>query len=300
MSIPLVTVVIPTLATRERASTLSRAIEAIRQQDIACRTLVVVNGHRRDADVVATLRQAEGVDMLTLDEGDLVKALAAGAAAVGTKYFSVLDDDDILMPQACSKRVQYMEAHPEADALVTPGRKQFADGRTERIPARFNADDPLASLFDSNWLAPCGGIYRRSSIGESYFADMPRYLEWTYLAFRLVRERRVHFCVDDPVPHFTMFDTAGSESQKLEYFLAMPASILRMQDPSLPNHVQRLLANKFAAALHEAATRCLASAKIKDAWRYHLKCLSQPHGIRYLPFTRHLIYPTARLLRSAS
>ena len=113
---------------------------------------------------------------------------------------------------------------------------------------------------------------------------MPRYLEWTFLAFRLVRERRVHFCVDDPAPHFTMFDTAGSESQKLEYVLAMPANISRMRDPSLPLHVQRLIADHFAGALHEAANRCMAAARIKDAWRFHLRCLSQRHGIRFLPF----------------
>ena len=288
---------LPRPVRKRRSSSLLRALAATRGQEIACRIIVVVNGSKRDAHVFAALREADDIELLTLDEGNLVKALAAGVEAVRTKYFSVLDDDDILRTGACAKRLQYMEAHPEADALATPGEKQYADGRKEWMPLRFNANDPLTSLFDYNWLTPCGGIYRRSRVGPEYFASMPRYLEWTYLAFRLVRERRIHFCMDDPEPHFTMFETAGSESQKLEYFIAMPDNVLQMQDPTLPRNVQRLLADKFARALHEAATQSMAWARITDAWRFHIRCLGHRHGIRFLPFTRHLIRATFQSAR---
>jgi glycosyltransferase involved in cell wall biosynthesis len=300
MNTPGTTVIIPTMATRERSSSLFRALAAIQGQGIPCRIIVVVNGKKRDPQVVSGLKRAVDIELLTLEEGNLVKALAAGVEAVQTTYFSVLDDDDILLPGACEKRFQYMETHPEADALVTPGEKAFVDERSERMPLRFNADDPLTSLFDYNWLTPCGGIYRRSRVGPEYFASMPRYLEWTYLAFRLIRERRVHFCVDDPEPHFRMYETAGSESQKLEYFATMPENLLQMRDPSLPRHVQRLLADKFARALHEAATQCLSNGRITEAWRFHVRCLVNRDGIRFLPFTRHLILATFQPARNAS
>ena len=296
---PPLTVIIPTMATRERRSVLLRAIDAIRNQDITCHITVVANGPRRDPDVIADLGRLDDVELLMLDEGNLVKALAAGVNAVRTNYFSVLDDDDILMPSACSRRVRYMEAHPDADALITPGQKQFADERTEWMPARFNAHDPLASLFDYNWLTPCGGIYRRSHVGPEYFASMPRYLEWTYLAFRLIRERNVHFCLNDSEPHFTMFETVGSESQKLEYFMTMPDNLLRMEDPSLSGNIQRLLADKVVRALHEASTRCLEGGQLGDAWRFHVKCLGRGRGIRFLPYTRHLLFATFRPPRRA-
>jgi hypothetical protein len=286
---PGLTVIIPTMATRERRSSLFRAIAAVRQQDMACHITVVANGPKRDPDVVAALRQLDDIELLMLEEGNLVKALVAGVAAVQTTCFSVLDDDDILLPGACRRRFQYMEAHPDADALATPGQKQYVDERTVRMPARFNANDPLASLFDHNWLTACGGVYRRARVGPEYFAGMVRYLEWTSLAFRLVRERRVHFCMDDAEPHFTVFETSGSESQKLEYFMTMPESLLGMRDPSLPRHVQRQLADKVARALHEAATQCLAGGRAGDAWRFHLRCLRVRRGIRFLRFTRHLI-----------
>ena len=48
MSTSSVTVIIPTMAASARASSLFTALEAIRQQDIACRIMVVVNGDRRD------------------------------------------------------------------------------------------------------------------------------------------------------------------------------------------------------------------------------------------------------------
>jgi glycosyltransferase involved in cell wall biosynthesis len=293
MKDPRLTVVVATTATRERASTLLRAVATIRDQDIRCRIVVVANGRKRDNDLVSALKQ-DDIDVLELEEGNLVNALVAGVEAVATEYFCVLDDDDILMPGSCRKRVRYMDAHPETDALVTPGEKSWSDGRIERIPAYFDAHDPLLSLLKCNWLASCGGVYRRSRIGPEYFGSMPRYLEWTYFAFRLVRERSVHFWMDDPDPHFRIFETAGSESQTLDYIFAMPVSLARMRDRSLPARTQRLLTEKIARALHDAVTHCMAQSRTKEAWSFHLRSLCHLYGLRYVPFTRRLIVETLR------
>ena len=289
MNSPLITIIIPTTATKDRSATLARAITSIHDQHIGCRILAVVNGPGRDEEVVSALKQMDEIDLVQLPEGNLVKALTAGVAAARTKYFSVLDDDDVLKPDACEKRLHYMEIHSDADVLVTPGQRCDSQGCVARVPARFDDVDPLASLFDCNWLASCGAIYRRSRVSPEYFASMPRYLEWTYLAFRLIRERSVHFCMNDPEAHFTIFETRGSESQTLDYFSSMPDNIARMHDQSLPSAIQRLIAEKLARALHEAATRHADAGRLKDAWRYHFRSLREHHGIRYLPFTRHLI-----------
>jgi glycosyltransferase involved in cell wall biosynthesis len=292
MNNSLVTVVVATLASREKSAALFRALTSIRDQNINCRIVAVVNGPKRDGDVVAALKQAADIDVLDLEDGNLVKALTAGVAAVQTEYFSVLDDDDVFTTGACRKRYEYMVEHPEADVLATSGTKQFSDGRTERIPARFDSNDPLASLFDCNWLPSCGGMYRRARIGADFFASMPRYLEWTYLAFRLARERRVHFWNRDAEPHFTIFETTGSESLGLNYVLALPRNIAQMHDSTLPPHIQRLLADKIARAFHDAAARCVSAGRTKDAWRFHLESVSRRSGIRYLPYTRHLLAAT--------
>ena len=185
------------------------------------------------------LSQAEDIELLSLDEGNLVKALADGVEAVRTDYFSVLDDDDILLPGRMPQACRNMDAHPEADALVTPDtNNSLTAGRNGFPRASMRATRSRAS---STQLA--GAVWRYLppfARWQRIFRGMPRYLEWTFLAFRLVRERRVHFCVDDPAPHFTMFDTPGSESQKLEYVAGDAGNILRMRDRSLPPHVQRL------------------------------------------------------------
>lgn len=290
METPPITVVIATIATRERSATLFRAIESIRDQDVASRIVVVVNGGKADGDTVSKLKQAGDTNVLEFAEANMAKSLAAGVEVVQTDCYSVLDDDDILMPDALRKRVEFMESYLEADLLVAPGERSFLDGRTERIPVRFNASDPLTSLFDCNWLASCGGVYRRKRVGADYFASMPRYMEWTYLAFRLIRERRVCFSMDDPAPHFTVFDTAGSESKNLDYVIAMPANISRMHDPHLPVEIQRLLSDKLARALHDASVHCMECGRVKDAWRFHFASLRELNGLRYLLFTRHLVF----------
>jgi len=290
------TVIIPTLASSERSVSLVRAVESIHEQEGLCKIIVVVNGNRRDLDVVSALKRARDTRVLELVEGDLVKALTAGVEAVTTPYFSILDDDDHLMAGAARKRIDYMDRHPEADVLVTPGQRQFMDGRTVRVP-HLNGKDTIASLLDNNWLASCGGVFRRRSVGHDYFASMPRYLEWTYLAFQLARERSVHFMMDDPFPHFTIVETPSSESRSLEYSLAMPGALAQMQDPSLPLEIQRTLSRKVGAALHHAAGRCKKSGRMRDAWRFHLASLRKRDGMKYLLFTRHLLIGTLRLTR---
>ena len=289
MTIPAVTVVIATIATRGKTPALLRAIASIRDQDMACRIIAVVNGNKRDDELVKALRHADDIDVQVFEEGNLVKALTFGVGAVRTPYFCVLDDDDVLMPGACRKRFEYMEANPSADVLVTAGIKQHADGRIERVPARLDRNDPLTSLFDCNWLPSCGAIYRRARIGPGYFSSMPRYLEWTHLAFRLVRERCVHFSSDDNEPHFKIFETVGSESLSLNYVVALPGNIARLRDEALPEHIQHLLGDKLARAFHDAASRCMTAGRTREAWVFHLASLRQRRGARYLPFTRHLI-----------
>ncbi len=289
MESPEVTVVVATTASRERSSTLFRAINSLRRQVTPCNILVVANGSQRDVEIVRALREAGDIRVLERSEGNFPKALEAGTRAVETTYFCFLDDDDVLTPDAIRRRVAFLDAHPEADAVVTPGEKVFPDGRIERVPMQFDEANPLASLLKCNWLASCGGMYRRSRVGPDYFETMPNYLEWTYLALRLIRERQVGFLLDESEPHFTIFDTAASESKKLAYVLALPENVARLRDPDLPREVQRLLSDKIVRAAHSASSSCLAYGMTRDAWRYHFASLGRLSGLRYLSYSRHLL-----------
>ena len=283
------TVVTATMAKRERSSTLFRAINSLRHQETPCQILVVINGRQRDIDTVEALKRADDVRVLERSEGNLPRALEAGTQAVKTPYFCFLDDDDVLTPSAIRRRVDYMERHPEADAVVTAGHKVTPDGTIEKIPEQFDDRDPLRSLFECNWLASCGGMFRRSRIGPDYFARLPQYLEWTPLALRLMKECQVGFVMDDPEPYFTIFDTTGSESKTHTYVLALPENVAGMQDTSLPREIQHLLSDKAIRAAHSAATCSMENGWIGQAWRFHLASMNRFGGLRYLPFTRHLV-----------
>jgi len=187
-----------------------------------------------------------------------------------------------------------MDKHPEADVLVTFGLRKRLEGSVKRVPCAVG-NNLIASLLDDNWLPSCGGVFRRQVVGPAYFASMPRYLEWTFLAFRLARERSVRFMIDDPNPHYTIVESPSSESRSLDYSLAMPEALARMQDPSLPLAIQHALSRKIGAALHHASGRCRKGGRLSEAWRLHLASLRTRGGWRYLPFTRHLLFAPSRI-----
>jgi hypothetical protein len=295
------TVIVPTLAMEARCETLQRALASIRAQDVPCRPLVVVNGDRRSARVVAALAAEPGVTIVERAEPDLVAALAAGVAAVETPFFCFLDDDDTLYPDAARRRLRWMARAPDTDVLVTPGERRHADGTVTPCPdlARVDPDDLLGSLLTVNWLASCGGVFRRATVGPEAFAAMPRYLEWTYLAFQLALDARVRLAPTDEAPHFTVFETAASESASPAYTFAMPGNLERLRTPALPARLRAPLSRKLADAYHAAADQALNLERRRVAWGYHLKSLRQRSGWQYLSFTRHLLWPRP-LLRNAA
>ena len=79
-----------------------------------------------------------------------------------------------------------------------------------------NADmvsaDPLLAMTDKCWLASCGGLYRTSLVEVQSFADVPRFLEWTYLGLKLASTRKMFF-LDEPT--FRIHDSEDSLSRAL-------------------------------------------------------------------------------------
>src|SRR6185295_1279548 len=96
------------------------------------------------------------VELVRLEAADFPAALRAGRVRVRSPYFAELDDDDELLPGALATRVAAMEAHPDVDVVVTrgyvdhQGRRELNLRDLEGLQA-----DPLRSLLDQNWLAPC-------------------------------------------------------------------------------------------------------------------------------------------------
>jgi glycosyltransferase involved in cell wall biosynthesis len=182
-----VTTIIPTMATRERAPALRRAVESIRRSSTeAVEIIVVVNGARSDAELCEWLRSQPDVHFEYVAQPSAPNAVLRGRELVRTPFFSTLDDDDEYLDGALDIRLAAIESAPDVDVVVTNGYLHCAG-----TDARYYDDlaqvphDPLASLFASNWLHNCNTLFRSATIGREYFADFHPFVEWTWLAFRL-------------------------------------------------------------------------------------------------------------------
>ena len=286
-----ISVIVPTTASAQRAETLRRALASLRAQEGArAIPIVVANGPRRDAAVMAYLRSARDLRLVEQDEPGAPKALATGRRAVDTAFFGVLDDDDEYTSDALAVRGGALARDSNVDVVVTNGFR--GPNGTERLLMpdidTFQMD-PLAALCETNWLGSCSALFRADRFGAELFAAMPAYLEWTYLAARIGLERRVVFLAKPTFRNYV--GTEGSLSGSPEYTRGMPDALHRILSLPLPPRLRRHYRNAYLAALHSASMLELSERNRGSAWLYHLRSLGGLRGLRYLSYTRHLLAP---------
>jgi hypothetical protein len=283
-----VSIVVPTMATRERAASLFRALDSVVSQDgVRGLPLVVVNGGAASPEVLAHLRRRPDIRLTTLAEASLPHALRVGRARVDTPYFAVLDDDDTLLPGALRTRLDLLES-TGADVAVTNGF-EVGHGRRDLNLADFARAqaDPLRALLVDHWLPPCAGAFRTDTVVASFFEDIPPYREWTYLALRFALALRIRFAAQPTFVYAT--DTPHALSRSKAYCMAGPAALQRMLALGLPADVRRALRVRLASALHSAAALELEDGNYRAAWWWHCKSCVQPSGWHYLLYTRKLL-----------
>jgi glycosyltransferase involved in cell wall biosynthesis len=294
----IVSVIMPTLARLERASSLIRAIDSVVSQDGARGIpLVVVNGPSATTEVKEHLARRRDIRVVTLEEAGLPLALKTGRATVDTSYFAVLDDDDELLPGALVTRLQALD-EAAADVVVTNGYLQGFGRRVVNIEdfGEIQAD-PLRALLRRHWLPPCAGLFRTHAVTLDFFEAIPEYREWTYLGLRLALERKIHFMSRPTFVYRT--DTPGSLSKSKASCLAESRAMARMLELPLPRDVRTTMRARLTAGLHSASDWERRDGNHLAAWRWHLRCLLRPRGWRYLPYTRHLLIGSLRRLPAA-
>lgn len=283
---PSVTIVIPTTCDGARREAIARAIGSVlAQEGVDVRLLLVVNGIQFDPHMLEELRGNSRFSTIQLPEPDLPAARASGRRAVRTEYFGFLDDDDELLPGALGRRCAAMVEQPSVDFVVTNGYRGAAEAphlrRTERI-----ATDPVVALLEQNWLASCAGLFRSSSCDQHFFDEMPAYLEWTALAFRLLHAGKRVAYIDECT--YRINDSPISLSKSTSYRAATAqilADLLRLETPQ---PVRRRLRQMLTAARHDLSVASLQQGKRLQAWKYHLQSLTGSGGLRYLSYTRHM------------
>lgn len=289
------TVIIPTLCELARQQSLLAAIESVHRAASAPVTvLVVVNGNRFDMHLLAALRQREDVEVVQIEAASLTQAHIAGRARVASKYFAFLDDDDAFLPGALDTRAAIMEADDSVDLVVSGGYqcRQGSDRLTYSRLAKVNAA-PLFELFQENWLSSCNSLFRATSIGQAFFEDPHAYMEWTWLAYRLIMAgKRVH-AID--VPTFRCNDTPGSLSKSAVFIYSRVALYRRMLAMHPPAPIGGIIDRRMSAAWHEISVLELEGGSRARACYAHLRSLlAHRQGMGYLMYTRRLLLPAAR------
>jgi len=289
-----VTIIIPTLGLRERATSLQTAIASAAEQTGVCPTVIVVlNGALRDAEVERALREDRRVTLLVRESRGLPAALAAGRAMVNTPWFTALDDDDYLLPGALLLRVCALEERPDCAAVITNGYRRNGSGDELHIRADSGVhEDPLRSMLKGNWLLPGSWLCRTDFVGVNVFEEMPSFLECTYLALRIAAEHPILWR-DTPTVVYSVGSPAA-ESLSRAYVLGQVDGLRRIIRLDLPDDVRRALRSRIAGAYHAAADHERMAGSLLAAWRWHAASLMQPSGWRYLTFTRHLLRDALR------
>ncbi|EGG99863.1 hypothetical protein imdm_555 [gamma proteobacterium IMCC2047] len=147
-------------------------------------------------------------------------------------------------------------------------------------------EKPLTALLVQNWLASCGGLFKNSSVGADFFIDVPKYFEWSWVAFKLCSAKKKLRFLDDAT--FKVNDTDGSLSKDRENTEAFIDFTTRMLEHSEDLGIQSGLKNRLGAAYHAAADQALQEGEKRRAWYYHLRSLNTFSNFKFLPFTRYL------------
>lgn len=285
----LITAIIPTLCTSERARLLDRAIGSLHAScRVPIKILVIVNGVKFDPVEVRRLHARTDIEVFQLSEGSAPLAAAAGRAAVRTEFFCFLDDDDELLPGALDARLGALRDEPNLDIVISGGWREY-EGNLKPMIDGFEliTIDPLLALLRSNWLASCGGLFRSASVGSEYFHDPHNYIEWTWLAYRLASNNlRVKGLSE---PGFIVHETAASASKTTAYRLAHFGLYERMLKACVREDIRMLIRVRLASAAHDMSEFYLGELDLRSAWRWHLKSIGLPRGWRYLTYTFHLI-----------
>ena len=284
-----ITIIIPTACEARRASLLHRALDSVVAQDgVDVHPVVVVNGHRVDEALCASLVARAGVTVLRRDEGNVSAARRAGMRLVDGAYFGFLDDDDEFLPGALAARAEHLDRDGAIDVVFTNGRLRTADGEEAMAPPGQALDvRPVETFLQANWFASCGCLFRAARVDASYFETRHVYFEWSDLFFRLVAANR-RFAYVDAETFRKHEDHPLSMSRSDNSRLAYPAFLAELVERPLPRALHATLQKRLQRALNNASLLCLTRGNLRGAAGYHAWCLMNG-GWRYAPYTRKIV-----------
>lgn len=289
MARPAVTVIIPTIADEQRGRTIWRALHSVTtQRNVDAKALIVVNGSTFSSGLVARLERTSGVEVLRIGEAGMPAAMYAGRCRLRTEFFGVLDDDDELLDEALECRAEFLRSSRGMDFVISNGVLSVNGMESPAVEdVAAIRRDPVMALTRFSWfVTSASGLFCSARIGPELLARTPKYLEWTYLGFKLLMARRGDF-LDSPM--YRKHDVAESVSRSQNYRLGMVEAIERVLELPLPPIARQEMFRKLSAAHHDQSNIHLVAGTRGKALLHHLKSLALPGGLRYLSSSRRFL-----------
>jgi hypothetical protein len=223
-------------------------------------------------------------------EASLPLALQIGREHVRTQFFSILDDDDFFLPNGLSHLYRGFRRYPEAHAIIGNAimRRDGCEDSLNTPDFSLVRTEPLRTLVNNNWLVPGSALFRTEAIPETSFANIVKYLEWTYLAAVLCKRHTLAFISEAVVVHH--LGRPLSLDQSPEALFGRIRGLQAMLSLPLPNNVKHEFRRRLSAHFHDCSEECLRQENLFPAVRYHLHSLVRPGGWRYVSYTRHLLH----------
>jgi len=315
-----ISVIIPC---HNRASLVREAVESVLAQSLPPVEIICVDDASSDGtwDVLQALsRRTEGRVRLIRHEVNqgVAGAKNTGAAAATGDWICLLDDDDLLLPNALQRLAESQRANPWACVLhVECWREWNLDPSTRRL-IRTNRQilngNPFTLLFHSNFLNLGGTLIRRDWWMKAggmnpKFRTSQDYDFW----LRLARMGCEFLYVPEPlyIYRLTGDNVSRGQVEKSRARLALLEDLLR-KDPRIvqivgPAHVRSRLVSqrlKLIHALLETGQERQARRELRVVWRagismlpvWRLRLKLAGRGLRS-PRALRLIKTTANLLR---
>jgi glycosyltransferase involved in cell wall biosynthesis len=285
----LFSVVIASRCDDARSELLKRACDSVRAMagNLDYSIIVVANGARVSSSVLDWLAKRSDVHVIRLRSGSYPLARRVGAELANSEFVAFLDDDDELLPNTLTRRVEYFSQHPEVDVLVTDGLR-VNGSKESRIfpPPEARSSDLVETMMHAGWGAGAL-VLRAKNVDLAAFDAEFRHLEWTLTALQLARQYQVGY-LDEPTYRYYE-DTPNSLWKMAEHRIAALDVWRRLLKSYAGTPYEGTVRRRLGSACHVASWEFVRQGKVRDAWRLHIEALTSPGGFAVLPSTARLL-----------
>jgi hypothetical protein len=147
--------------------------------------------------------------------------------------------------------------------------------------------DPIGELLAKGWLCSGNHLFKSAEIPSDFFDVQVANAEWTWLAFRLAIAGKV--ITSDNAAGVRYYDSPNSLSKSIKHQEAYVELFGRMLNERGAEAYRSRIRRRLSRSEHDYADALLHAGRISEAVRMHLRSVSNPGGLRYLSFSRHLL-----------